>query len=126
MRTPAEIFLNVVSAGGWLRMLDGQLRMALPADCSPELKDAIRQHKPALVNLMRLSFLIVWSKVLDSIIFFVPDDATKESLVSAGASTGTIYTRPELAVLVRQRLTAEELSLIHAAKRRFNGKVTNP
>jgi hypothetical protein len=125
MKTPVEILLTVASSGGRLRIVDGQLRMLLPADCPPELKDAIRRHKPALLDLMRLTFLIVRSDVLDAIVFFVPDDRTKESLVSAGADPASIYTRAELAVLVRSRISVEELSLIHTAKQRFNAKVTN-
>src|SRR5712692_5531157 len=58
--------------------------------------------------------------------FFAADDPTKELLVSAGADPGSIYTRAELDVLVRRRTTVRELQLIHAAKKRFNGKVTNP
>jgi hypothetical protein len=85
----------------------------------------IRQHKPALLDLMRLTFLVVRSGALDSIVFFVPDDPTKEALVSAGARPGSVYTRSELEKLVRQRVTPEDLVRIHAAKQIFNGKVTN-
>ena len=125
MRTSVEILLSVARTGGWLRIVDGQLRMALPANCPPGLKDAVRQLKPALLNLMRLTFLVVSSRVLDdAIVFFVPDEATKESLVAAGADRSAIYTRDELSALVARQVTAQELRLIHEAKRRFNGKLT--
>jgi hypothetical protein len=106
--------------------VDGELRMALPLNCSLELKDTIRQHKSALVDLMGLTFVVVWSEVLNTIVFFAADEATAESLVSAGADRGIIYTRAELEVLVRERVTAEELPRFHEAKRMFKGKWTNP
>jgi hypothetical protein len=123
---PVEVLVAVDAIGGQLGIVGDKLRTLLPADCPRPLKDAIREHKSALLNLVRSTFLIVRSGVINAIVFFVPDDATKESLVSAGAHPGSIYTKPELAVLVRQRVTAKELSLMDAAKRLFNGKVTNP
>jgi hypothetical protein len=125
MKTPVEVLLTVVRIGGKLDSAGDRLRMLLPANCPPELKDDIRQQKPSLLDLMRLTFVVFRSRVLNSIVFFVPDDRTKESLVSAGADPASIYTRAELAVLVRSRISVEELSLIHTAKQRFNAKVTN-
>ncbi len=125
MKTPVELLLTVTNIDGCLTTAGDRLRVLLPADCPPELKDDIRQHKPALLDLMRHPFLIVRSGALNSTVFFVPDEATKESLVAAGADPGSIYTRAELDVLVRRRTTAKELRLIHAAKQRFNGKVAN-
>src|SRR5947208_411406 len=125
MKTPVEILLSVAGTGGWLRIVDGQLRMTLPADCPPEFKDTIRQHKPALLNLMRLTFLLVSSRVLDdAVVLFVPDEATKYSLVAAGADRSAIYTRDELGALVARQVTPEELRLIHEVKRQFNGKLS--
>jgi hypothetical protein len=126
MKTPIELLLAVTNIDGRLTTAGDRLRVLLPADCPPELKDAIRQHKAALLDLMRRPFLIVRSGALDSTVFFVPDDATKEALVAAGADPGSIYTRSELEVLVRRRIAMSELRLIHAAKQRFNGKVANP
>jgi hypothetical protein len=125
MKNPFDVLVRVTSAGGWLRMVDGELRMALPADCPPDFKDTIRQHKPALVKLMRRTFLLVSSRVLnDAVVLFVPDDATKDSLVTAGADRNAIYTRDELSALVARKVTPQELRLIHEAKRRFNAKLT--
>ena len=90
------------------------------------MKDAIRQHKSALLELLRLDFLVVQSDTLHATVFWTPDEATKESLTAAGADLGSIYTAWELEQLVHRRVTAIELPLIHAAKRRFRGKVTNP
>jgi hypothetical protein len=126
MKNPVQVLLTVARIGGHLSIAGDKLRMLLPADCPPELKDGIRQHKPALLNLMRLTFLTVRSEILEAIVLFVPDETTKESLVAAGADAAAIYTKAELAALVRRQITPEELRLIHAAKQQFNGKVTNP
>ncbi len=52
MRTPAEILLAVAAIGGRLDPLGDRLRMLLPTDCPPELKAAIRAHKPAIMKLL--------------------------------------------------------------------------
>src|SRR5262245_2955815 len=126
MKTPVGILLSVVSIGGSLRLVDSELRMALPLNCPSELKDTIRHHKSALVDLMGLTFVVVWSEVLNTIVFFAADEATAESLVSAGAERGIIYTRAELEALVRERVTAKELPRFHEARRISKRKWTNP
>ena len=125
MKSPVELLLTIVNIGGRITAAGDRLRMLLPTECSPELKDEIRQHKPALLKLMRLTFLIVQSEVLGTIVLFVPDDATKKSLVRAGADSGNMYTKAELGALVSRRVTPTELRLIHAAKQQFNGEVRN-
>jgi len=68
--------------------------------------------------------LVVRSGVLNCSVFFVPDDRTKDSLIAAGVEPGSIYTHFELAVLVKRRVSVDELRLIHEAKQRFDGTVT--
>jgi len=123
MKTPIDALLMIADIGGQLSNEGNKLRLSLPANCEPELKEAIRHHKPALLRLLRLEFHIVQSEALDAIVFFVADDTTKKSLVAAGADAAAIYTTEELSVLVRRQITPEELRLIHAAKQQFNGKV---
>jgi hypothetical protein len=50
MSTPAEIIRAVAQVGGRLESAGDKLRVLLPADCSPELKDVIRQHKGELLD----------------------------------------------------------------------------
>lgn len=126
MKTVLETFLAVASIGGRLGIAGDRLRMLLPADCPPELKDAIRQKKAALLDLLRLDFLIVRSDTLSATIFWTPNEDTKGSLVVAGAAPGSIYTAAELEILVHRRLTVGELTLIHAAKQRFSGRLSEP
>lgn len=126
MKTPVDVFLAVDGVGGRLGIARDRLRMLLPADCPPELKDSIRQHKSALLDLLRLNFLVVRSDTLNATMLWTPDEATKESLATAGADLGSIYTAAELEQLVHHRVTVGELPLIHAAKKRFNGKLREP
>jgi hypothetical protein len=125
MKTPVELLLTIAKIGGRITSAGERLRMLLPAECPPELKNDIRWHKSALLKLMGLTFLIVRSSVLSTTVFFVADEATKQSLTLAGAKSGSIYTRAELGTLVARRTTPKELRLIHAGKQQFNGEVKN-
>src|SRR5947207_13584454 len=70
--------------------------------CSAEFATALRQHKPSLVALLQLRFVIVRSAVLNETVFFAADEATKTALVSAGAERWSVYTSEELRLLVEQ------------------------
>lgn len=122
MKTPVDVLLAVAGVGGRLGIADDRLRMLLPADCPPELKGAIRQHKSALLELLRLDFLVVRSDTLCATVFWTPDEATKGSLAAFGAPLGNIYTAAELRHMVGHRMSISELALIHTAKQRFSGK----
>ena len=125
MNNVVEVWLAVAAIGGKLGSAGDKLRMLLPPDGPPELKDAIRRHKAALLQLLTLNFLTVRSDALNATVFWTPDERTKEALVSAGADPGDIYTATELQELVGKRVSAAELPVIHAAKRRFSGRVSN-
>jgi hypothetical protein len=125
VKTPVEVFLAVADSGGKLGIDGDRLRMLLPEDCPLELKAAIRQHKPALLELLRLDFLVVDSDALKTTVIWTPDEATKEALIAAGAKPGSIYAAPELEQLVHGRITVDELRAIHAAKQGFDGKRQN-
>jgi hypothetical protein len=49
MKTPADILLAVKKEGGRLEPAGKKLRMLLPSNCPPELKEAIREHKIELL-----------------------------------------------------------------------------
>lgn len=125
MNTPIKALLAVADIGGRLGVAGDKLRTCLPANCPPEIKAAIRRHKTALLELLPLTFMTVRSAALDSTVFWTPDEDTKESLVAAGADAGSVYTQSELECLVDRRVTVGELRLIHAAKQRFSGRVTD-
>ena len=66
--------------------------------------------------------LKLWSALLGETIYFARDDAAKEWLIAGGAPPGSVYTRAELAVLVRAKISATELRRFHAYKQIFNGE----
>jgi hypothetical protein len=123
VKTAVEVLLRVAAIDGRLGAVGDRLRMLLPADCPSDLKEAIRQNKAPLLEVLDLTFSMVQSAALNAIVFFAPDEATKRSLVAAGANQSNIYTAAELEELIRCRVTAAELQLIHSAKHKFNGHV---
>ena len=96
--------------------------------CSPEFADMLRAYKPAVLALLRLPFVILYSEVLRETIFFCEDEGTKAALLEAGASEWSIYTKDELRVLVAQNrfkpFSAEELRKVNEIKRTFRGRIT--
>ena len=96
--------------------------------CSAEFAEVLKAHKPVLLALLKLSFVMVFSQILDETIFFGQDEATKAALIEAGASEWSIYTKDELRVLAAQNrvapLTTAELRKVHEIKRTFHGRIT--
>ena len=123
MNSPVSILLAVASIGGQLGIAGDKLRMLLPPDCAPDLKAAIRQYKPALIELLRLNFLVVQSAAVNATLLWCPDAQTKAALISAGADAGSTYASDELRALVNRRITTAELAVIHEAKRQFLGRI---
>ena len=126
MSSPVETLLAVANAGGRLGRSGENLRVLLPPDSPPEIRESLRSNKAALLDLLNLNFLVVRSDHLDATLFWTPDGATKDALVAAGADAGSIYTPDELARLVNRRIAVDELRAIHAAKQRFNGRLAEP
>jgi hypothetical protein len=97
--------------------------------CPAEFAEVLKAHKPALLPLLRLPFVMVYSKTLEETLFFCADEATRTALIEAGASEWTIYTRAELRVLVAQNriapISAAELRKVHEIKRTFPGRITS-
>jgi len=95
--------------------------------CSAEFAEALKAHKPALLALLRLPFVMVFSETLGEAIFLCDDEATKAALIEAGAEQWSIYTRAELRTLCEANrvapLTPHELRKVHEIKRTFNGRI---
>jgi hypothetical protein len=90
MRTPAEIIRAVTQVGGRLEPAGDKLRVLLPVDCSPALKDIIRQHKGELLDLLEANSAnlapdcVPWLHVAKQVLageFVGCDGSTRESLV---------------------------------------------
>jgi hypothetical protein len=99
-----------------------------PADrCPKDFVPMLKAHKPALLALLRLPFVVVYSRALEERVFFCADEATKAALVEAGASEWSIYTRAELSILCEQNrvapLSSTELKQLHQIKRSFNARI---
>ena len=96
--------------------------------CPGDLAETLRAHKPALLALLRLPFVMLYSKILEETIFFCQDEDTRAALVDAGAESSEVYTRAELEVIVKANRTSPlspaELRKIHQIKRSFNPRIT--
>ena len=89
--------------------------------------DTLQDHKPQLLALLQLPFVMVDSEILGETIFFCADEDTKAALVQAGASEWSIYTRAELRILCEQNrvapLSPDELRKVHEIKKTFHGRI---
>ena len=97
--------------------------------CSVEFAEVLKAHKPSLLVLLRLPFVMVFSKIFGETIFFCEDETIKAVLVEAGAEPWSIYTKDELRVLVAQNrakpFLPDELCKLHEIKRTLGTRI-NP
>jgi hypothetical protein len=101
-----------------------------PAErCPPDFAAVLKRHKPALLGLLRLPFVMVFSESLGETILFCQDEATRAALIEAGAEPWSIYTRSELQTLCEANrvapLSPDELRKVHEIKRTFSGRITS-
>ena len=96
--------------------------------CPAEFAEVLKAHKPALLALLKLPFVPVFSQILQETFFFAENHGTRAALVEAGAEPWRIYTKDELRVLVAQNrvapLSPAELRKVHEIKRAFDGRIT--
>jgi hypothetical protein len=123
-----EVFQKAAEFGLKLGVEPPETLTVQPARlCSAEFAEALKAHKPALLALLKLPFVMVFSQILEETIFFCEDEDTKAALIEAGADSFSIYTRDELRVLVAQNrvapLSPAELRKVHEIKRTFRGRI---
>jgi hypothetical protein len=126
VKTPVETLLAVADIGGEMALADGDnLRTLLPSDCPPELRAAIRDNKPGLLALLSGPvFAVVRSELLPGeFVLWTADENGRQRLIAHGAAAGSIYTRDELAEIVRKKTDPDTLRKLHAAKRTFDGRL---
>jgi hypothetical protein len=94
--TTVDIFQQASQRGLRLRAVGNDLHVN-PARCCPsDFVPVLRAHKPDLLSLLQLPFVMVDSKALGDSLFLCEDEPTKAALVEAGADPWSIYTRDEL------------------------------
>jgi hypothetical protein len=127
--TTIDIFQQVAGRGLRLKAVGNALHVNPAGCCPPDLVPVLRAHKPHLLSLLQLPFVMAYSKTLEETIFFCADEATKTALVAAGASEWSIYTRDELRILCEQNrlapLSPAELRRVHEIKRTFHGRISS-
>jgi hypothetical protein len=129
MMTTIEVYQKAAELGLSLCSEKKNVLTVRPADCCPpDFVETLRAYKWHLLFILSLPFVMVKSKALGGeLVFFCKDEATKATLIEAGALEWSIYTRDELEILVKQNrikpFTADELSKLHEIKRTFNGKI---
>jgi hypothetical protein len=128
MPTPIALLQKAADLGLKLGVEPGDtLTVEPPANCPPDFAGTLKAHKSHLLPLLTLPFVMVFSEALGEIIFFCQDEATKASLVEAGASEWSIYTKDELRILAAQNrirpFAQAELRKLHEIKRNFGATI---
>jgi hypothetical protein len=126
--TTIDIFQQAAGRGLRLKAVGNALHVNPARRCPPDLVPVLRAHKPHLLSLLQLPFVMVDSKALGVPLFFCEDEATKVALVEAGADPWSIYTKDELRILVANNrakpFLPDELCKLHEMKRMFHGRIT--
>lgn len=121
---PVEIMAAIHDTGGQLKVVEGALRMALPAGAPAALKDEIRAAKSALLDLFARRFVIVRVDGL-GLLCWAADGASRDALVQHGVDPGSIYLPHELRTLLGRSYTLHELFAVCSAKAAFDGSIVS-
>jgi hypothetical protein len=125
--TTIDVFRQAAERGLRLKAIGNHLHVSPGRCCPPDFVPVLRAHKPHLISVLRLRFVMADSKRLGQPLFFCEDDDTRGALVQAGASEWSIYTEDELRILVAQNrakpFLPAELCKVHEIKRTFHGRI---
>jgi hypothetical protein len=126
--TPIEVLKQAAGHGLKLEAHGDDLHV-IPSDrARSDFVLLLKAHKPQLLTLLRLPFVMVFSHMLGETIFFCEDEDTKGALVEAGADRWSIYTKDELRILVANNrakpFLPDELCKLHEMKWTFHGRIT--
>jgi hypothetical protein len=124
--TTIQVFAEAAERGLKLGSKPPHTLTVEPAErCPKDFVPVLKAHKPGLLALLKLPFVMVSSQILNETIIFCEDEDTKAALVGAGADEWSI----ELQTLCVQNrvapLTAAELRKVHEIKRTFDGRITS-
>ena len=125
--TPIDVFREATEHSLMLSSNGNKLRVMPAKRLTPDFAETLKAHKRGLLTMLQLPFVMVDSQALDEIVYFCADEQTKASLVEAGASEWSIYTRAELKILVENNriapISESELCKIHEIKKTFNARI---
>jgi hypothetical protein len=126
---PIQVFQKASELGINLGVERPDTLTVKPAErCPKDFVPVLKENKSALLALLRLPFVMVYSEGLEQTIFFCEDD-TKVRLVEAGAEPWSIYTKAELRQLVQQNriapISSAELRKLHDIRRTFSGRISS-
>ncbi len=130
--TPLDLLAELERRNVKLTLAGDKLRLDAPAGVlTPELKDAVRRQKPALIALLEAreakrlletqGWVAIYSKTLGETVLWCRD----EKVIIPTRWRGAVkYTLQELQTLTSNpSLNAEGLKRIHKAKKEFDGKI---
>jgi hypothetical protein len=131
MPTPIALLQKAADLGLKLGVEAGDTLTVEPdVKCPPDFASTLKAHKWTLLPLLQskgVTWIEVYSERLGETIFFCADEATKATLIEAGASEWSIYTRAELSTLCEANrvapLSDAELRQVHTLKRSFNARI---
>ena len=128
MTLPTIAVLKEADERGLKLEAHGDELHVIPGDhCPADFVPVLKAHKPALLALLKLPFVMVFSQILSETIFFCEDEDTKAALIEAGASEWSIYTRDELRILCEQNrikpFTQAELRKLQEIKRTLGARI---
>jgi hypothetical protein len=83
--SPVDVLKAAANRGLTLRINGEKLRVLPAKRLAPDFAETLREHKPRLLSLLQLPFVMVFSETLEETVFFCPDDTTKAALCDAGA-----------------------------------------
>jgi hypothetical protein len=125
---PIAVLQKAAELGLRLKAVGNDLHVNPGRRCPPDFANTLRAHKPAVLALLKLPFVPVFSQILQETLFFAENHGTRAALVDAGVEPWRIYTKDELRVLVAQNrvapLSPAELRKVHEIKRTFDGRIT--
>src|SRR5262245_34240191 len=125
--TTIEIFQQAAERGLRLKAVGNDLHVNPARSCPPAFVPMLRAHKPSLLSLLQLPFVMVEGQALGESVFFCDDDNTKATLIEAGADPWAIYTKDELRILVvhnrAKPFIPEELCKLHEIRKAFAGRI---
>jgi hypothetical protein len=128
-QTPIEVFAEAIELGLKLSFQPPFTLHVHPTKraCPEYFVDVMSYHKPHLLALLQLPFVMARSGTLKETIFFCRDDDTRNCLIEAGAPPCCVYRLAELRTLLECHreapLSVDELLRIHRARRLFNGTI---